>query len=181
MVQILKNLILVLLLSLPQTAVPMLLPAGYKPQQRQPQLKVSPKLLKQIQKNKPKIDPKLARKIASVVEVVAKRHGIKAEKIIAIAMQESSYTLNAKSCFYIKGQLRCDMCMMQINDKTAKAFGFDQERLMTDLEYCIEAGALVLKDFKRMYSGKDQEWWTRYNASNPEKRTIYRNLVAQYF
>lgn len=141
---------------------------------------MSPKLLKQIKKNHPSLDEEYSRQIASAITVVSKKHNIKADKIAAIAMQESTYQLDATNCYTINGKKRCDYCMMQINDRTAKNFGFDKKRLMTDIQYCVEAGALVLKDFKRMYGKKEAKWWTRYNSSNPEKREIYEDKVERW-
>ena len=138
-------------------------------------------LVAQIRKNDPRISEFKAIKLAQAFERVSSKHGINAGKVAAIAMQESAYRLNAKACFTLNGRSSCDICMMQINDRTADAFGFDQERLLTDLDYCIEAGVLVLKDFKRMYSKREDSWWTRYNASSPEKREIYQARVARYF
>lgn len=186
MFRTIKSLLMASLLMFPQMAIPMLKPLEIKPQPILPKVlypnhKPSPSLLKQIQKNNPKIEKKRVRELASVIEIVSKRHGIKAQKVAAIAMQESSYKLDEKACYEIKGKVSCDICMMQINDRTAAAFGFDEARLRTDLEYCVEAGVLVLKDFKRMYGSKEDEWWTRYNASNPEKREIYLAKVSRYF
>ena len=141
---------------------------------------MSPKLLKQIKKNHPNLEDSYTRELASVIQTVSKKHNIKAEKIAAIAMQESSYKLDAINCYKVKNKGRCDYCMMQINDRTAKNFGFDKERLMTDLNYCVEAGVKVLKDFKRMYGKKEDKWWTRYNSSNPEKREIYEDKVERW-
>lgn len=180
------SLLTVSLLMLPQMANPtssmiteLPLLQQHKPMPTLP--KASKQLLKQIQKNHPKLSKEFTDELASVIELVSKRHGIKAQKVAAIAMQESSYKLDEKVCYEVKGKITCDICMMQINDRTAKAFGFDQDRLRTDLEYCVEAGVLVLKDFKRMYASKEEQWWTRYNTSNSEKREIYLAKVSRYF
>ena len=69
----------------------------------------------------------------------------------------------------------------QINHKTIKNFNFDQKKLLSDLTYSVEAAAVVLADFKRMYGKKEETYWTRYNASSPTKREVYRVLVARYF
>ncbi len=95
-------------------------------------------------------------------------------------MQESAYTLNAKNCYRINGKIHCDFCMMQINDRTIKRYGFDQHTLMTNTAYCVEAGATVLADMRRMYGKRDKEWWTRYNANDKEMRVIYRDLVNRW-
>jgi soluble lytic murein transglycosylase-like protein len=171
-----KAMMLLVIAMIPQLAVPQ-----SSPPQKQVQLNPSPQLLRQIKKNHPKIDTQFARKLAVVVEDVSKKYKIKADKLLAIARQESAYDLNAKNCYVVKGKMRCDYCMMQINDKTIKAFGFDQKRLMTDVRYCVEAGAKVLQDFRHMYGSKEDDYWTRYNSSNDEKREIYRLAVSRWF
>ena len=116
-------------------------------------------------------------------------------------MQESSYLLNAKNkqCgipvtdkdkhfldkdiihIFDEGCIIADIGISQIHYKTAKAFKFQMIRLMLDLEYSVEAGAIVLADFMKRYSKREEDWWTRYNASSRSKRNIYKNLVSRYF
>ncbi len=68
----------------------------------------------------------------------------------------------------------------QIHYKTVERFGFDVDKLTSDLSYSVEAGAIVLAGFRRMYAHKEVDWWTRYNASTPSKRSIYKTLVQNY-
>lgn len=102
-------------------------------------------------------------------------------------MQESAYKISAKNIrcgiSVSTGERDCiavDFGIGQINNKTIKNFKFDQKKLLSDLTYSVEAAAIVLADFKRMYGSKDKTYWTRYNASNPQKREVYRQLVARY-
>lgn len=102
-------------------------------------------------------------------------------------MQESAYKISAKNVkcgtSITTGERDCvvvDYGIGQINYKTIKHFKFDEKKLTSNLEYSIEAAAIVLADFKRMYGKKDNEYWTRYNASTKEKRTTYKMLVARY-
>lgn len=73
-----------------------------------------------------------------------------------------------------------DFGIGQIWHATAESYEFDLDKLTSDLEYSVEAAAIVLKDFKNMYSKKDPEWWTRYNASTPSKRQRYKKFVELY-
>lgn len=182
MLNLVKVAILVLVITLiPQLAIPHQSLVNLKVTQKKSHLKPNLKLLKQIQKNQPKIDLSYAKYLAVTIERISKKYRIKPAKVVAIAMQESSYTLDAKNCYMVKGKMRCDYCMMQINDKTIEAFGFDHKKLMTDVEYCVEAGVRVLNDFRRMYGQSEEDFWTRYNSSNPEKRLIYGQKVARFF
>jgi hypothetical protein len=107
-------------------------------------------------------------------------------------MQESSYKLAAKGVrcgiSLTTGEKDCvavDFGIGQINDRTIRSFKFDQDKLLSDLTYSVEAAAIVLADFKRMYPN-DSEFWTRYNAgvrNTPvvqKNRKIYKRLVARY-
>lgn len=81
---------------------------------------------------------------------------------------------------YIKTKVCSDFGISQINYRTIIRFGFNINKLVTDLEYSIEAGAKVLSDFQNRYEAKETNWWTRYNSSNKIKRRIYQELVEKY-
>lgn len=102
-------------------------------------------------------------------------------------MQESAYKISAKNIncgvSIYDGKQDCvvvDFGIGQINYRTIKSFKFDKTKLLSDLEYSVEAAAIVLEDFKKVHGKKETEFWTRYNASNPEKRLVYKTLVARY-
>lgn len=128
----------------------------------------------QVIKNHPNIDRLYALQVAKAIQKVAKEMGIKPQRLAAILAQESRYTLNAVN------RRSKDYGIAQINHKTIENFGFDKQRLLTDLEYSVKAGAIVLADFKRMYGKREKDYWTRYNSSNPDKRKKYEILVARY-
>ena len=131
----------------------------------------------QILKNKPSIDRKFAMKLSNSIHRMTKKHNVPSRIYTAILMQESGYRLNIKRCI---NNFCSDFGMSQIYYKTAKSFGFDIKRLTTDLNYSIEAGVIVLADFKNRYYKREKYWWTRYNTSNKKKRNIYRKLVERY-
>jgi hypothetical protein len=128
----------------------------------------------QILRNNPKIDIKFAKKLRQAIFMSCLRHKIPCKIYTAILMQESKYKLGAVN------RVTQDHGVAQINHKTAAAFGFDIERLTTDLEYSVDAGAQVLADFRRMYGKTEVDFWTRYNSSNPYQRAIYYELVTRY-
>ena len=74
-----------------------------------------------------------------------------------------------------------DFGISQIFHVTARSFGFDIEKLTNDLDYSVEAGVIVLADFKRMYSSREpNDWWTRYNSPTRHHRQVYRELVERW-
>jgi len=76
-----------------------------------------------------------------------------------------------------------DLGIGQINVNTALRYKecTDLNRLITDYKYNISCSCKVLEGFKKRFGHKDKLWWTRYNANNPEKREIYRQLVIRYY
>ena len=76
-----------------------------------------------------------------------------------------------------------DLGIGQINIDTALRHSQcdDLKRLVTDYKYNISCSCKVLAGFKKRYGHKEKYWWTRYNASTPHKRDIYRNLVMRFY
>ena len=144
----------------------------------------------QIIKNKPTIDKGFAMRLSNILYHASRKHNIPANIYTAILMQESTYRLEAKNCH--RGilvdnvqkenivKICSDFGISQIYYKTAKLFEFSINQLTSDLEYSVEAGAIVLAEFHKRYGHREINWWTRYNSSTAVKRNIYRQLVEQY-
>lgn len=158
----------------------------------------------QIKKNAPRMNSKRAMHISNAIHKVSEKYNLPTRIFVGILAQESAYRLGAKGCHrglvkevahvkpnapmsvppvvkHIEKRVCSDFGIGQIYYKTAKGFGFDIAKLTTDLEYSLEASAKVLADFKRRYSAREVDWWTRYNASSRVKRKIYKQLVERYF
>jgi hypothetical protein len=129
---------------------------------------------RQIVNNKPNIDTEKAKMIAKYIDMAHKKYKIPKRVYAAILMQESSYKLSAVN------RSSSDFGISQINKRTAKAFGFCTKRLTTDLKYSIDAGAIVLADFQRMYGKKDPLWFTRYHHSKPSLRKRYLQNISRW-
>ncbi len=133
----------------------------------------------QIVRNKPEIEKNYAMELSNIIHKLAQAYDIKPYRLAAILAQESGYKLDAVN------KKSLDYGISQINHKTMKAYGFDKEKLLTDLEYSVKAGAIVLSDFKRMYKHED-DYWCRYNVGTAPKSEIqigcenYKQLVARY-
>jgi len=76
-----------------------------------------------------------------------------------------------------------DLGIGQINVNTALRYPqcADLKRLSTDYKYNIACSCKILEGFKSSLAHKDDLWWTKYNANNPIKREIYRQLVMRYY
>ena len=148
----------------------------------------------QIKKNRSELDDRYAMKLSNVIWKMGKRYKIPTNIYTAILMQESLYRLQTNGCHdglivteteeghveYEETRICSDFGISQIYYKTAKGFKLDIERLTSDLEYSVEAGAMVLHDFMKRYSKREKDWWTRYNASSKDKRRIYKVLVERF-
>jgi hypothetical protein len=145
----------------------------------------------QIVKNRPKINKKYAIKLSNEIFKATRKHNIPANIYTAILMQESTYKLEAKNCIRglseesIEEKVCTDFGISMIHYSTMRRYSFDREKLLTDLEYSVDAGAKVLSWFKEKYSHKEIDWWVRYNCGTKksiERSTcqIYKNLVERY-
>lgn len=166
----------------------------------------------QITKNKPNIDKTYAMELSNLIYKMHKKYHIPSRLFTAILMQESGYRLEAKGCQegirkkteseiqwelysnirksigiipYTKSKVCTDFGISQIYFKTAKGWGFDIERLTTDLEYSVEAGAKVLHDVMERFEARDNDWYTRYNcgfrgSTKRDTCQIYKKLIKRY-
>ena len=144
----------------------------------------------QIKKNKPSLDNKYAMKVSNIVYKMHRKYHIPTRIFTAILNQESGYSLKAKGCHKgmmgnVEARICSDFGIAQIYYRTAQRYKMDLPKLTTDLEYSIEAGAIVLADFMNRYEAKDAEWYLRYNCGSrgTTKRDtcqIYKKLVERY-
>lgn len=176
-----KQLILILALSL------ICLPAQNSINRQSPQSPELQQILNQVKKNNASLTPAYSQVLAQTILVQSKKHKIPAKLLAAILMQESAYKVSAKNIHcgvsVYSGKEDCiviDFGIGQINHKTIKVFNFDKNKLLSDLAYSIEASAIVLADFRRMYGQKESDYWSRYNAGTRSKRQVYKTLVARY-
>ena len=146
----------------------------------------------QIKKNQPNINKKYAMRLSNLIHKMHKKYHIPSRIFTAILKQESGYSLKAKGkkCGYTKlGKKECvytDYGISQIHWKSVELWKFDLKRLTTDLEYSVEAGAIILADVMKRFEAKDINWYTRYNCGfrGTTKRDtcqIYKKLVERYF
>lgn len=112
--------------------------------------------LEQIRFNKPTINIEYAKSIAILIDEAANKYKVPANVLAAIAMQESSYRLNAIN------SRSDDYGMFQINMFNIKAYGFNKNRLLTDLAYSVDCGAFIFAWFYKRY--KLSESVRRYNC-----------------
>lgn len=136
-----------------------------------------PRLEKKIGLLQPKISPELKAKIATAVFMTSIKYNLRPKIMLAIIMQESSFRVDAVNC----NKDACyDFGLTQINIITARAYGFDVARILSEPAYAIDCMGKILYDMKTMYNKKEPNYWTRYNASNPIKRDIYFKKVSKY-
>jgi len=141
----------------------------------------------QIKKNKPEIDTKYAMKLSNYISIYSHKHKVEARLYTAILAQESQYNMEAKNCVdglndALEPIRACvDWGVIQVSYKTAEAFKIDLRRIMTDMEYAIESGAIILKNKIKecFYLGKDA--WNCYHSKTESYRGIYKSLVWRYY
>lgn len=115
------------------------------------------------------------------IQIAALKHDIDPKLYEAIVMQESSGRMVVSS--------GGDIGLAQVNPKTAKAYKLDMHKLHADPEYNLNAGALILADFKRRYANREPAtWWCRYNVGSGTMKgpkaarcLRYTNLVLRHY
>ena len=138
-----------------------------------------------IVSNLPTIDKNYAMKLSNIIYKVSEKYKIPSLIYTAILMQESEYNQHAKGCIVgldenLEEKRVCsDYGISQINYRTARRYKFDLKKILEDLEYAVDCGAIVLYNFKKRYEG-EHNYWSRYNSSNKDKRQVYEKLVSRY-
>ena len=122
---------------------------------------------------------------------ISKKYQLDPRMLVSIAYQESSLELGAvrkvsgynmsKSAGYAEVTIGSDFCMMQINYHNIRAYELDIERLLSDVAYCVESGAMILKSFEKRFGKLEEYWWTRYNSCTPAYREMYQKLVTKHW
>jgi len=118
------------------------------------------------------------RNISNIVDYTCRVYRIPKRLFMAILMRESQYQVGAIGT--TNGE-PTDFGIGQIYWKTMRAYRFKEKRLLTDRVYSVRAGAIVLRDFKKMYRGREKRWYLRYNTSNKEKQKVYYADISRYF
>jgi len=106
----------------------------------------------------------------------------------AILAQESRYQLNATNCIrgldkttHEETTVCIDFGISQVNLRNIIKYDLDTRKLLTDIDYSVEQGIWILAKFKNQYYDKEDNYWSRYNASSHKKRKIYEDLVSRFF
>lgn len=129
----------------------------------------------QIVHNQPQINQQYARRVATIVDRLADKYKVPANVLAGIMMVESNYQLNvvnAKSNDY--GILQINQYHINNGSK------FDKVRLLTDLEYSIEAGFIVFKWFYKTYPTLE-EAVKRYNVGTCTNGCLQWETVVRYW
>ena len=138
---------------------------------------------------KPSMNHNEALKLSNSFYRVAKRHCLDPKLLVSIAFQESCLQLDAvrkTNGFilvddeYVEASVGSDFCMMQVNIRNIKHFDLDVNKLLTEPDYCIGAGAVILKDIQNRYARKEDKWWSRYNSVSKFHREIYQKHIERH-
>lgn len=140
-----------------------------------------------------KIDKMEAFKYSEIIAHYSKKYNIDPFLVVAITRHESYINLkatreagkeriifDAKSKKFTRAVEVTDFCMMQINKGNVIWKKLDPERLISDADYCIHEGMKVLVYFQPLKK-EDPFWWTRYNSSLDEARSIYKSYILSHY
>lgn len=102
-------------------------------------------IYRQIVQNRSDINPSYALELSRLIMKHAETYDVPAEYLAAILSVESDYRL------YVVNGASKDYGISQINEYNVKAYKMDRQRLVTDLDYSVEAGAKILGYFHNRY------------------------------
>jgi soluble lytic murein transglycosylase-like protein len=99
--------------------------------------------------------------IKTQAKVVALKHGLSSDLYLNIIRVESNFKPHAYN------NRTQDVGLAQVNKHTARAFGLNLIRLKHDYKYNLNAGAIILADFRRRYEARNPRLWPcRYNVGS---------------
>ncbi len=151
------------------------------------------KVLNQIINNNPRLSKEYRHSLTLQIVKSSHKYGIASKLLTAILMQESRYNLKAvhKTCGYSLGKNSHKVCIItdfgisQVHFKNIERFHFNKDRLLSDLEYSVDAGALIMSQYLKYKKVEPKTWWSRYNCGTGKYDTIqyvckqYQTLVAK--
>lgn len=88
------------------------------------------------------------------------KHKVSSKLLAAILMQESRYNVAAVN------HKTLDFGMAQINIHNIRTMKLDKQKLLTSMEYSVEAGAKILGTYVRYQKKEPLTWSCRYNTGN---------------
>lgn len=128
---------------------------------------------------KPSLGRAQTHRLAHVVDVVARRHGVPPEVLVALMKHESDFDVHAT---HVNANGTTDWGLLQVNDVQVRRYGLNTCRLLNDPWYALDWGARILGDLKRKFEPDEPlTWFTRYNSSRPKNREKYGREVAKWF
>jgi soluble lytic murein transglycosylase-like protein len=114
-------------------------------------------------------------RLADAFMASAAKHGLDPVLLSAIGAVESNYYVGAVN------SRSNDFGLMQINATNIKKLGLSKKRLLTDIEYSIEAGASILAWFKSRYAKKEpRNWFCRYNWGTRNLKGVGGKICKKY-
>ena len=129
---------------------------------------VKGQIKQQILRNKPNV--KNVDRLAHYIHNASIIHDIPWDIFTAILMRESGYRNGVVNDF--------DFGIAQININNIRSYKLSFHRVLWDIPYSIDAGAMILSWFKKTYSHKTPRWWVGYNCG--VKPPSYKTCVKYY-
>lgn len=115
----------------------------------------------------------------------SKKYKVSPRLLSAILMQESSYKLNTVNRKCINCKIT-DYGISQIHYKNLNRFNLDPHKLISDLDYSVDAGARILAHYKKFSDKEPNLWWSRFNCGNRPYHKVkslcdkYKLLVSRW-
>lgn len=143
----------------------------------------------------PSVNRSYAFKLSNHIYKYANHYGIDPMLSVAIAAQENSFKNRTVEIISVRKETTClnkkcksqvykkriyDIGLYQINERTAKAYNCDVERLKVDIEYSVKCHFRILRSKMNQCKHLGEDSYSCYHSKTPEYREDYKEKVEKY-
>ena len=153
------------------------------------------KIYCRVVKLNPYVDKDWAMEFSNILYKESKKAKTNPMISVAIAQQENSFINRSVEIVTIRTETVCndtgcdthiitkrtnDIGLYQINEHTAKAYGYDTDKLMKDWQYSTKCHIKILKQKMKLCQNLNKDSWSCYHSATPDKRLKYIKDVGRY-
>lgn len=126
---------------------------------------------------KPKIAPKEAARLATLIVKACAKWRVDPLTLAAIVAHESAFERDVLACTPKGG---CDYGLGQVNEVHIDELKLDPVRLLSDDAYNLDVAARILAR-EKVHQGEEHTWYSRYHDARPGPRAKWEAKVVPLF
>ena len=133
------------------------------------------KVYTQVLRNTKGSPPHDPLRLARAIVLSSEAHSVSPKLLSAILASESGYFVGA-----INSKTR-DYGIGQISITNIRTLKLSKKKLLTDIEYSVDASALILSWFQERYAKKEPKtWFCRYNVGTRRIKGVIKRICVRY-